>query len=60
MVFAFEPAIVVPPDATDDDLERLRVELTDGSAARWIRRAPRAADAPPRTVRPRVGRGPSR
>jgi len=28
MVFAFEPAIVVPPDATDDDLERLRVELT--------------------------------
>ena len=28
MVFAFEPAIVVPPDATDDDLEDLRVELT--------------------------------
>jgi lysophospholipid acyltransferase (LPLAT)-like uncharacterized protein len=28
MVFAFEPSIVVPPDATDDDLERLRVELT--------------------------------
>jgi lysophospholipid acyltransferase (LPLAT)-like uncharacterized protein len=29
MAFAFEPAIVVPPDASDDELERLRVELTE-------------------------------
>jgi lysophospholipid acyltransferase (LPLAT)-like uncharacterized protein len=29
MVFAFEPAINVPPDATDDELERLRVDLTE-------------------------------
>jgi lysophospholipid acyltransferase (LPLAT)-like uncharacterized protein len=28
MVFAFEPSITVPPDADDDELERLRVELT--------------------------------
>jgi len=28
MVFAFEPAIEVPPDASDEELERLRVELT--------------------------------
>jgi lysophospholipid acyltransferase (LPLAT)-like uncharacterized protein len=28
MVFAFEPAIEVPPDASDAELERLRVELT--------------------------------
>src|SRR5512143_1948140 len=28
MVFAFEPPIRVPPDAGDDELERLRAELT--------------------------------
>jgi lysophospholipid acyltransferase (LPLAT)-like uncharacterized protein len=28
MVFAFEPALHVPPDAGEDEIERLRVELT--------------------------------